>query len=79
MRLCFTENILPGVTCKYKEDMSTAVRLNENGFVRTVFRCAKSYWVTFVFWCFYFAGGRSSKQGVVTLIFMGGDHGSMTC
>ena len=26
-----------GVTCEYKEDMSTAVKLNENGFVGTVF------------------------------------------
>ena len=41
--------------------MKTAIRLNENGFVGTVFKSAKSYLVTIAFWPFYFAGVRSSQ------------------
>ena len=57
--------------CEYKEDMNTAIKLNENGFVWNFFRSAKSYLVTFVFWSFYFAGASSSQLEVVILIFHG--------
>ena len=33
LKHCFMENILLRVMCEYKEDMNTAIRLNENGFV----------------------------------------------
>ena len=44
--------------CEYKEDLNTGIRLNENGFVCTVSRCAL---FPGVFCPFYFADVGSSQ------------------
>ena len=76
LRRCFTENILPGVMCEYKEDMNTALCLMRMVLYELFSGLQKVIWLLLYFGLFILLVWGHLSEEWLSSFFMGSDQGS---